>query len=126
MHLILLFASLAAAAEPTLLSDPVLSLPTRTPVAVEGLSFSTCALAPVIAPAPASGTVVFQVRLRRGNVSLVSVMSADPGTVSYQSCMERVLASYDWPVRRAELEVRVTVEEPATQELPAEQTQTAP
>lgn len=110
----LLLVSFAAADSPSLVFDPVLSLPDRTPVASEGLSFSTCTATPVAPGAPTGGALVLQLRLRRGEVALVSTTHVDAAAAPYQPCVERVLASYAWTVRRGDLEVRIKVEGPAT------------
>ncbi|MDP2307718.1 MAG: hypothetical protein Q8P18_16965 [Pseudomonadota bacterium] len=106
---LLLLLPSAFAAEPTITLGPVAALPSLTTVPTEGLSVAMCAATPVAPTDPQSGTLVFEVRLRRGQVSLVSVMSADSAALPYQPCLERVLADYAWPVRRANLRVPVTV-----------------
>ncbi len=100
----------APIAEPVLTAGPVLNLPFHTPVPVDSLSLTSCAVAP---PAPADvrpGTLVFEVQLRRGHVSLVSVVSADTAVAGYRPCLQRVLTDYAWPVKRANLRVPVNVE----------------
>ena len=78
-----------------------------TTLPVDGLRLEACATPAMSAT---TGTLVFQVQLQRGRVSLVSVLSADDAALPYEACLSRVLAAYEWPVRRARVRLPVTVE----------------
>ncbi len=106
-----LLANPARADEPTIAVGPVVVLPTLAAVETEGLVLTTCAAAP-IQPANdvQSGTLIFEVRMRRGRVALVSVVTEEPGLTAYRPCLERVLTEYAWPVRTAKLRVPVAID----------------
>ncbi len=93
------------------LLDPAAQVSFRalTTLDTTGLSFTSCAPTTPRPATPGSGTVVFELQLRRGHVSLVSVMSADDAAAPYQECLTRVLTDYAWPVRRGTLRVPVEV-----------------
>lgn len=101
------------------LLDPaaLVSFRALTTLDTAGLSFAPCAATAPRPAEPGSGTVVFELQLRRGRVSLVSVMSADPTALPYQECLTRVLADSTWPVRRGTLRLPVQVERPARPEV---------
>lgn len=100
------------------LLDPAALVTFRALTALDtaALSFAPCATTAPRPAEPGSGTVVFELQLRRGRVSLVSVMSADPTALPYQECLTRVLADSTWPVRRGTLRLPVQVERPARPE----------
>lgn len=103
-------ASPVAQAPPLLDPAALVSFRALTTLDTAGLSLSSCARASPRPAEPGSGTVVFELQLRRGHVSLVSVMSADPTALPYQECLTRVLADYAWPVRRGTLRLPVQVD----------------
>jgi len=115
-------AASAAATSPVAVAPPLLdpaalvSFRALTTLDTAGLSFAPCAATAPRPAEPGSGTVVFELRLRRGRVSLVSVMSADPTALPYQECLTRVLVDSTWPVRRGTLRLPVQVERPARPE----------
>lgn len=49
----------------------------------------------------AAGRAVFEIRVRRGRVAIVSTTTIDPRLEPLRSCFERELAAWDWGVRRA-------------------------
>lgn len=58
---------------------------------------------------PPDGQLVFQVKIRKGKVALSSVASSSTGLDFVTPCLQRELASVEWPVKRAEGEIHVQV-----------------
>jgi hypothetical protein len=101
----------AAASDVAVVVGPVVSLPSGAPVATDSLSLAAC-VAPALAPAETArvGTLVFEVRIQRRKVSLVSLVTADAPVAELGACLQRELAAYAWPVRQGRLQVPVTIE----------------
>jgi hypothetical protein len=103
-----LLLPVAFAADPTITVGPIVAVPTKVVVPVD-VPFASCATTPIAPADSRPGTVVFQVQLRRGHVSLVSVVSEDTAVAGYQPCLQRVLADYSWPVKRANFRIPISV-----------------
>lgn len=103
-----LLLPVAFAADPTITVGPIVAVPTNVAVPVD-VPFASCATTPIAPADSRPGTVVFQVQLRRGHVSLVSVVSEDTAVAGYQPCLQRVLTDYSWPVKRANLRIPIMV-----------------
>jgi hypothetical protein len=75
------------------------------------LELAPCATLPAErAPNPAAGTLVLQVVVRKGRADLVTVASADPGVEWLVPCLQRQLATVEWPTKKDTVTVPVTVE----------------
>lgn len=75
------------------------------------LELAPCAtLPPERAPNPAAGTLVLQVVVRKGRADFVTVASADPGVEWLAPCLQRQLATVEWPTKRDTVTVPVTLE----------------
>lgn len=79
------------------------------------LQLQTCLTAPPAAPPSASppvvpdGQVMLQVRIRRGQVKVVTTTSISSGLEWLSPCLERRLAEWSWPVDKGRVEVPVTI-----------------
>ncbi len=79
------------------------------------LELHTCFAAPVRTPeasrteALKDGQVTVQVRIRRGQVKVVTTTSASSGLEWMTPCLERRLAEWNWSIDKAEFNVPIKV-----------------
>jgi len=115
MLLLLLSALALADGAPTVTSEATVQrsfaiVPRDT---LPGLDLRVCAAQPpppqVALPAEAAA-MTFQIVLRRDRVRLVTVSEAEPGLEWLTPCLERELASFEWPWRRGKYDVTLEVQ----------------
>jgi hypothetical protein len=117
LHLFPILLSLTASAEEPAAVDVVLG-PIRTeavftPPDPRQLALGTClqSLPPMTLDADQAidNALLLQVRVRRGRVKLVTVAHVSPGLEPMAPCLERELYRIDWGIKKADLEVPVTI-----------------
>ena len=101
--MLLLTTALAGDPATPLPTEPVVTLPEHP----AGPPLRQCLTDP--SPREASGRIVFELRIRRGKVAVISTATTDPRLEAYRPCFERELVAWDWGVRRATIEVPVEV-----------------
>lgn len=108
-------ATAAAAPAIPVTVGPITSVAKLTPVDASGLQLTTC-VGPHVEPLrdEPNGTLVLEVRVRRGKAALVTVASGDPSVADYGPCFVRELTAYPWPVKHGVLTVPVYVGTAAT------------
>ena len=98
---------------------PISSVAKLAPVDTSGLQLTSC-VGPHTEPMrdEPNGTLVLEVRVRRGKAALVTVASGDPSVTDFAPCFVRELTAYPWPVKHAVLTVPVYVGTVATDPAP--------
>lgn len=118
MSLLLLALSVALAAEPpppadaepTVAFGPVVSEARVTAPDPADLRLGPCI--EKLPPPPAlseDSALMLQVRIRRGRARIVTAADVAPGLEPLTPCLERELLRVDWGVKKADVELPVTV-----------------
>lgn len=116
LHLFPVLLALANAEEPAAVDVALGTIRTEavfTPPDPRQLALGTClqALPPMTIDADQTidNALLLQVRVRRGRARLVTVAHVNPGLEPMAPCLERELYRIDWGVKKADLEVPVTI-----------------